>query len=44
MAHHIKGVSGSNLMLLPSGEEHRWLAVGGAVSVDRQLRTEGYSW
>jgi hypothetical protein len=24
--------------------EHRWLAVGGAVSVDRQLRTEGYSW
>ena len=26
------------------GLEHRWLAVGGAVSVDRQLRTEGYSW
>lgn len=26
------------------GEKCRWLAVGGAVSVDRQLRTEGYSW
>lgn len=28
----------------PDGAEHDWLAVGGAVSVDRQLRTEAYSW
>lgn len=28
----------------PDGLAHRWLAVGGAVSVDRQLRTEGYTW